>query len=113
MIDFACKSIEVEDLIRCSFQLSKTEYMVLETLLGTDGKDAKELAKKLELDRSTVHKSLKTLQERELVKRRQYNVPSGGYKYVYRTKEKGEIKKRVRELIETWSSSADQAIRDW
>ncbi|MFP4116306.1 MAG: helix-turn-helix domain-containing protein [Candidatus Aenigmatarchaeota archaeon] len=112
MIDFACKTIEVEELIRCSFQLSKTDYRLLLRLLGSKG-SVKDLAEEMNLDRTTVNKSLTKLLDRKLVERRQYNISSGGYRYVYRAKDKEEIKKRVRDLIENWGSSAKEAIDDW
>ncbi|MFP4116693.1 MAG: helix-turn-helix domain-containing protein [Candidatus Aenigmatarchaeota archaeon] len=112
MIDFACKTIEVQELIRCSFQLSKTDYKVLRRLMEEE-KRAKELAGDLDLERSTVQKSLTKLMERDLVSRRQYNISTGGYRYAYIAKDKEEIKKEVRSLIDDWSSSAKEAIEDW
>ncbi len=112
MIDFACKSIEVEEIIRCSFQLSKTDYEVLVKLMDSE-KSTKELAEEMELDRSTVHKSVSKLLDQGLVRRRQYNIKSGGYRYVYTAKDREEIKKKVRSLIENWSSSAKKAVKDW
>ncbi len=112
MIDFACKSIKVEELIRCSFQLSKTDYEVLVKLMDSE-KDTKKLAEEMGLDRSTVQKSVSKLRNQGLIKRRQYNLSSGGYRYVYTSKEKEEIKKEVRSLIDKWSSSAKEAIQDW
>lgn len=34
MVTFACKRIRKEELIKCSFDLNKTEYNVLMFLLG-------------------------------------------------------------------------------
>lgn len=113
MIHFACETIKREDLIRCAFSLKSSEYRILDHLLDSDPKGVKEIAEDLDLQRSTVQKSLKTLIDEDLVSRRQFNLSSGGYKYVYRTPSKKEIKERVFHLIEDWISSAKESIRDW
>lgn len=113
MIDFACETIRVEDLIRCSFRLSGTEYEVLESLLDSDDEDVKEIAEGLDLERSTAHKALQTLVDRNLVEKRQLNLSSGGYKYVYSAEPKEEIKERVLNLMDEWTSSAKESVQDW
>ncbi len=113
MIDFACKDIGIEELIRCSFQLSVTEYRILKRLIETEEKSVKQLATELDVDRSTVHKSLKHLKEKNLVSRKQYNIPSGGYRYFYSSESKEEIRNRLEDLIENWSSSAKEAVESW
>lgn len=112
MIDFACESIKLEDLIRCSFQISRTDCRVLKKLLDSE-KGTKEISKEMGLDRSTIHKSVTKLMDKELLERRQYNLASGGYRYVYISKEKEEIKNRLENLIDRWSSSAKEAIENW
>mgnify|MGYP000429755700 CR=1 FL=1 len=114
MIDFACKQIELSDLIQCSFQLTKTEYKILVHLIEKDKKeDVKSLAEELKLDRSTVQKAIKKLYQKELIKRNQMNIRSGGYLYVYKAKDKEKIKDEILDLIENWSTSAKESIKKW
>lgn len=113
MINFACRTITNEDLLRCSFQLNGTEYKVFLSLLKRGKQDVKTLAEELELERSTVQKSLKTLVEQNLVRKRQLNLENGGYKYVYGTKDKEKIKEEVLELIDKWTRSARESVKQW
>ncbi len=113
MIDFACKDIETEELIRCSFQISRTDYRILRKLLESDEMETREIAVEMGIDRTTAHKSLKNLRKRKLITRKQYNIPTGGYKYFYRAKNKDRIKERIRNLIENWSSSAKESLENW
>lgn len=114
MIDFACEKIKLEDLFRCTFQLSKTEYRLLELLLErNEWTEIKVLSKELKRERSTIHKSLKNLIDQDLVIRRKMNRDKGGYLYVYRAIDKEEIKKKVKEIIETWSTKAKESLENW
>ena len=60
---FACKSIRQEDLIRCSFELNRTEYNVMMFLMKKHKKplSAGSIAKSMGLERSTVQKAIKRL----------------------------------------------------
>jgi hypothetical protein len=53
MISFACRVIEMSDLIKCSFDLNKTDYMVFVFPIKNTGElSIEELSKKLGLERS-------------------------------------------------------------
>jgi predicted transcriptional regulator len=114
MISFACKEIDLKDLLLCSFSLNKTSYTVLLGILAQqDPLTPEALAKKLKLDRTTVQKALTALSARDLVTRRQHNLASGGYQYLYRVKDKGEIKKMMLDAIHAWTRQVENEINTW
>ncbi len=113
-LSFACKIIDIEDIIRCSFDLNKTEYLVLIFLLRHKSEySTSDIASKLNKDRTTVQKAIKSLIEKDLIFRRQINLSSGGYVYYYSIKDKEKLKKRVLTLIDNWADSAKRTIINW
>jgi predicted transcriptional regulator len=112
MISFACQDIEFKDLLRCSFELNKTEYYVFMFLLKIDKSyTAAELAKNIKLDRTTVQKAIKKLADKNLVFRQQQNLEKGGYTFHYRIKNKEDIKKRMQAIVETWYEEVIKEIK--
>ena len=60
MISFACKDIHIKDLIKCSFNLNKTDYTLFTFFMKKDSKFTIDLlSKSLDLERSSVQKSIK------------------------------------------------------
>ena len=103
MITFACKKIKKEELIRCSFDLNKTQYNILMFLLKKNKRySVIEIAKKNKLDRTTVQKAIKVLLKKGLVRRFQKNLTKGGYMYLYEVSRKDEIKKEMKRIISNW-----------
>ena len=114
MMTFACKEIDLKDLLLCSFSLNKTSHTVLQGMIGEQEPGTPEaIAKHLKLDRTTVQKALKALVARDLVTRRQHNLPSGGYQYLYSVKDKGEIKRRMYDTIHAWTAQVEKEIDSW
>ncbi len=112
MISFACKKIELEELIRCSFNLNKREFAILMYLLKKNKKyTVMGLAKELSLERSTIQKAVKKLVEKGLAMRFQQNLDRGGYNFLYKAKNKGEIKERMKETVRQWYSAVENAIQ--
>ena len=111
MVTFACKKIPQEDLIRCSFDLKKTSYKLLVYLLKQKNPlRAKEIAGGMDLERSSIQKALGKLLEKDLLVRSQKNLESGGYIYLYRTKNKKEIKQRMKDIIKNWYENTHKEI---
>jgi len=55
MLDFGCKKLNIEDIIRCSFALSKSDYKILLFFLkNKDFVSTTEVKEKLKMDLSTV-----------------------------------------------------------
>jgi predicted transcriptional regulator len=112
-MEFACKQIDVRDVIACSLGLKKSEYKVFETLLHADHVTLKSLSKKLNLDRTTLQKIFKNFVTNDLVERYQENLDTGGYIFVYKIKDKSVLKKRINIAIDKWHDTARQAIDTW
>lgn len=111
MIDFACKTISKEELIRCSLNLNKTEYHVFNLLSKRGTKlTVSKIARSLNLERTTVQKAMKCLLEKKLARRYQRNLPAGGYEFLYELKDAEEIKARLKKILHTWSKSAEKVI---
>ncbi|MCR4368716.1 MAG: HTH domain-containing protein [archaeon] len=106
MIDFACKKVSHEDLVRCSYNLNKTEYNVLLEMLKGGGGNASELAKKMGLERTTVHKALTALAEKSLAKKTQINLEHGGYAFTYAPKDRQKIRQELSAIINDWHQKA-------
>ena len=114
MISFACQDIEFSDLLRCSFELNKTEYNVMMFLLRLDKEfTATNLAKSMHLDRTTVQKAVKKLAEKDLVFRQQRNLDKGGYMFFYSIKNKEIIKDRMQDIVEKWHDQVKKEISKW
>lgn len=114
MVYFACNQVDLEEIIKCSLDLSKTQYAVFDFLLSKRGRyTVKEISQELSLDRTTVQKAVKELLRKELVERFQDNLERGGYTFVYRIESKEKIKKRLRNIIRDWCKSAEKEIKEW
>jgi len=114
MISFACKEIELKDLIKCSFDLNKTDYVVFDFMMKEEKEfSINEVAEILKFERSSVQKAIQTLVSRDLIFRRQINLEQGGYKFVYSINDKENIKKRIEQIINGWHKKVKEAISSW
>ncbi len=115
MITFACKTIKVEDLVRCSFNLNKTSYTVLMYMLKNNDRSisVQDLSVEMNLERTTVQKAMKVLLDASLVKRLQVNMDTGGYQYIYTVLDKDNIKKNIVEIVNNWSEKVKTEINSW
>lgn len=114
MISFACKQIELKDLIKCSFEMNKTDYNLFIFLLTSkENLTTNEIAKKIGLDRTSVQKSIKRLVEKTLVIRNQENLKRGGYVFSYKIKDKDIIKNQVLDMISGWNKKVKSEVKKW
>jgi len=114
MIDFACKKIELREIIKCSFNLNKTEYNILMKLLKASDKfSIVEISKFTGFERSTVQKSIKNLVKQKLLVKTQVNMSRGGYLFKYKAKDKDVIKRTIVSAVHSWSSRAEKEVLDW
>ncbi len=114
MISFACKQIELKDLIKCSFDLNKTDYnLFIYLLTSKENLTTNEIAKEIGLDRTSVQKSIKRLVEKTLVIRNQENLSGGGYIFSYIIKDKSLIKNQVMDMISAWNKKVRLEIEKW
>jgi predicted transcriptional regulator len=114
MLSFACKDIKFSELIRCSFELNKTEYNVFIFLFHNDSEfGTSDIAKQMGLERTTVQKSIKNLVEKSLVFRSQQNLEKGGYIFAYSIKDKLGVKERMLKIVENWYTNVTAEIKKW
>ncbi len=114
-MDFACKNFKIEEIIRCSLNLTKGEYKILDFLIKTDKPklSSQEISESLGLDLSTVQRCLKKLYEKEIINRSQINLSSGGYQFNYGINDKTKIKEMVISIIQKWTDKFEEEIRNW
>jgi predicted transcriptional regulator len=115
MIDFACSQFELDEIIKCGFGLTKAEYKILVEMAKTDGewRTAEEIAKKLKIDTSTAQRAVKKLHEKNIVERAQNNLSGGGYLFIYKIKNKAELRKTLIAIINSWTKRAETEINKW
>lgn len=114
MIDFACKRVPIEEIIKCSFALAKTDYATFKVLI-TNNKEmsVQEIQEKVGKDRTTVQRSIKSLLEKNLILRRQINLESGGFMYYYNIRKKQEIKDQIYSNFESWEKKVLDELESW
>ncbi|MGM5488797.1 MAG: helix-turn-helix domain-containing protein [Nanobdellota archaeon] len=114
MLDFACKKFDMQDVIRCSLGLTKAECRLLNYLLGEpEPLTTAEIAKNLDIDRTTVQKSIKTLVDKNVVKRLQENLDKGGYIFRYVIHDKEVIRTRIKRTITAWYENVMAGLEKW
>lgn len=115
MVDFACKEFQIEAVIKCGLNLTKAELQVLKYLLGNDTRwfTTEQVAADLSLDISTVQRSVKKLTEKKVLQKFQNNLDGGGYFFVYRIKNKREIKELIMKIIHSWVERVEKELIIW
>ncbi len=74
---------ECIDVIGCVFNLTLTDISTFEALTWNHGATTKEIAKRIEKDRSTAHRSLEKLVACGLSQKEKVANETRGYSYVY------------------------------
>lgn len=115
MIDFACKRFRLDEIIKCSLGLTKTDYRVLELLIAHDETafTTQEIAEELNIDLSSAQRSCKKLHETTTIRRGQENYESGGYSYTYQAASKKHIRQTIADIIDNWSSKVKSSLKHW
>lgn len=114
MAEFACRTVSFKGIVTCGFELSKTEYVVMMHLLSdAEELTAREIAKDLGRDRTTVQRAVMSLTEKNILRRRQSNNPRGGYTFFYSIKDKDRLKKRIIAIIERWTDEVRREMTAW
>jgi len=114
MIDFACKRFELKEVIKCGLGLTKSDFTIMDFLVKNRKTfNSNDLAEKLSLDLSTVQRSLKNLNERNVVIRSQNNLSGGGYVYFYKINDKVIIKDLMMKIINGWVKKVEYELDKW
>jgi predicted transcriptional regulator len=115
MVDFACKEFQIEAVIKCGLNLTRAELLVLKHLLKHNTKwfTTEQIAADLSLDISTVQRSAKKLTEKRVLQKSQNNIEGGGYFFVYKIKNKREIRELIMEIIHSWVQRVEKELIVW
>jgi predicted transcriptional regulator len=115
MIDFACRTLSLDDLVKCAFALTRTELGIFKFLVRHQGvaMTTEEIAEPLSLDTSTVQRAVKKLHDRGILRKQQQNLGKGGYVFVYTCVDKQHIKKIIEDNLEQFSKKVDAALQEW
>lgn len=113
-INFACQTITLEQILKCSFNLKKTDMNVLKILLESrEEMSIEDIIKFVDKDRTTIQRAVKNLFEKELIKRRQINLEKGGYTFVYSAKPKSDLRTKVMQIFDSFRDSVENEITHW
>lgn len=115
MMNFACRNIELDEVVKCSLNLSNADFRLISFFVKHPDNDFStlELSKKLDLDKSTIQRGVKKLHGKGLLFRRQLNQSAGGYLFRYRIKDKDSMKKKILEILESWNEKVKKELNKW
>ncbi|MBD3397986.1 hypothetical protein GF412_02355 [Candidatus Micrarchaeota archaeon] len=113
-MEFACKRIDLDEVVKCSLGLTKAEYRVFRKYMALKKEiTLAELSKKTGLDRTTVQKASLKLVGKGLLFRSQRNRPRGGYEFLYSIADRSEIRSKVRGIVRSWWEAVDENLQYW
>jgi predicted transcriptional regulator len=114
-IDFACKRFEIEDVIKCSLALTKSDFILIKFLMKKESGafTTEELSEKLSFEKSTVQRSVKKLHEKGLLFRSQVNQSQGGYIFYYKIKDRDKIREMILAIVNSWHERFKDELRKW
>ena len=94
-----CGNINCVDLVRCIFNLNETDILILKSIPEKEGRNIKDITKKIKKDRSTIHRSLEKLVSCNICyKERKSGKNRGFIDYYYAIPEKELIRKAEKNL---------------
>jgi len=114
MLDMSCIDLSVEDLLRCSFGLSKLEVSVFMKILASRKYvSVSSLSTSLGRERSVVQRGLAGLMKKGLLQRDQSNKERGGYEFLYKAKDKDAIKSSIVAKSRGFCALVQKTVDDW
>ena len=115
MIEFACKNISIDEIIKCSFSLTKTELLIFRFIVNSEKNSltTEEISNTLNLDLSTVQRAVKKLTEQDILLKTQKNLSNGGYIFLYSCKSKQNIKDKILNNFTNFSKRVEESLNKW
>ncbi len=127
MINFACKKFDINEILRCSLGLTKTEYVIFNFIKeNPEYLSSRTIAEKLDLDLTTAQRAMKKFFSLKVVSRMQENLENGGYIFRYRIKNsilnlkilsrikpQSEIQSIISNIIDNWTKNIKSEINTW
>jgi predicted transcriptional regulator len=111
-LSFMCRMVTVEQLLKCSLGLSRSEIRLLKALPLKE-LDARSIATLMRKDRTSVQRALSKLHRKGLVHRRQVNKGEGGYFFLYKPVPKQVMKERIYANFKGFTKAVEDAIERW
>ena len=109
MIKTPCTTFTLESLMCCIFGIKTFDVMVYFTLLNNGALRVNDIAELLNRDRSTIQRSVQSLVNAGLVRRKQINLKEGGYYYIYEAIPFSDVKNIIKDTMEKWCSE----VKEW
>ncbi|MDJ1431474.1 helix-turn-helix domain-containing protein [Halostagnicola sp. A-GB9-2] len=101
---------EFDQVLECVFGIHAHERRTYFALLEAPGSTVSELADDLERDRSSVNRSLSTLDEKNLIERDRKILGGGGYVYQYFPTPIPEAKELMHSAVDRWAADVHDQI---
>ena len=102
MIKTPCSTFTLESIMCCMFGIKTFDVAVYLSLLKNGASRVNDIAELLNRDRSTIQRSVQSLVNAGLVKRKQINLKEGGYFYKYEAVPFSEVKGVIKDTMEKW-----------
>jgi predicted transcriptional regulator len=110
-MDFACKKIDIEEVMKCSLGVTKAELLIMKTIMKQNEElDTQKIAQKTNLDLTTVQKAVKKLHEKGILIKDQKNLGSGGYIFLYKSNSREKIRSKIKEIVGNWFKEVEKEI---
>jgi predicted transcriptional regulator len=109
MIKTPCTTFTLESIMCCIFGIKTFDVMVYFTLLNNGALRVNDIAELLNRDRSTIQRSVQSLVNAGLVRRKQINLKEGGYYYIYEAIPFSDVKNIIKDTMEKWCSE----VKEW
>jgi|GEM_PF-5055858 len=105
------KKVTIESVLQCLLGLRKLEVDVYSSLLEKAG-TPDEISKRIGKSRSLVQRALQNLVSYGMAYRKPV-MRTRGRAFEYAPVEKDEIKRNLRETLQTWTNNIEKAIDEW
>ena len=112
-MDFACTEIDVQQVLKCTFGLTKAGCAVMSSFSEGEWLLSEEVASRSGYDLATAQRSLKHLFERGVLLRRQQNRSVGGYEFAYQLVSATEFTRIVHATLDAWLVQAKDEVVSW
>jgi predicted transcriptional regulator len=114
MIDFACKQFKLDEIIKCSLGLTKSDFNIMRFLISNRSAfSSSDVANHVGVDVTTAQRALKKLHSKGVLKRNQTNLEGGGYTFFYEAVPKPQIRKIISGIVLNWVKQVESALSKW
>lgn len=103
----------MEEALETVFGLGSCERAVYRQLVGAPDTTTRELARALDVDRSSVNRALSTLLDRDLATRRPRILDEGGQVYYYTARSPAEVRQRLHDGLDVWTEVARDRVDEF